>query len=73
MLSLLLPLALSAAPTSCDFKDYKQPPTWEVERREGARVKFSADPKFFQCAKKAGGTLELVWRMGEKEPSKERS
>jgi hypothetical protein len=44
-----------------------------VERREGARVKFSADPKFFQCAKKAGGTLELVWRMGEKEPSKERS
>jgi hypothetical protein len=68
---LTLALALATAATACEFKEGKQPPSFEVERFEGAHLKFSADPKWFQCTKRAGGTLQLTFSVSDGETTTE--
>ncbi|WP_224248220.1 hypothetical protein [Hyalangium gracile] len=43
----------------CEWKPPREPPTFTMESWRGAELAFEADPKWFQCAKKAGGTLSL--------------
>jgi len=52
----------------CEWKPPKEPPTFTLERWRGAELSFTSDAKWFQCAKKAGGTLSLQFTVsGENE------
>ncbi|HYH97346.1 hypothetical protein [Hyalangium sp.] len=52
----------------CEWKAPQKPPIFTLERWGGARFSFTADPRWFQCAKKAGGTLSLQFTVsGENE------
>ncbi len=67
MLSLLLAVLAAAPAPACEYKEAKKPPQYEVELFGGAELRFSADPKWFNCRKKAGDTLEVVFSAGEGE------
>jgi hypothetical protein len=62
-------LAADVAP--CEYKPPKEPPAFSVERLEGAKVQYSQNPKWFNCAKKAGGTVEIIFTIdGQDQPPK---
>ncbi len=63
MIHLALLAVLAAEP--CEFKAGKTAPSIEATVFGGVEFYHSADPKFYQCAKKAGGTLQLSWALGE--------
>jgi hypothetical protein len=52
----------------CEWKPPKEPPSFTLESWRGAELSFSSDPKWFNCALKAGGTLSLQFTVsGEHE------
>ena len=65
MLGIALALLLSADPDGgCPWKEPKGPPRIEATVFDTVEFTLSVDPRWFQCARKAGGTLELVWAVG---------
>lgn len=65
MLTLALALTLAAEPEgACPWKDPKNPGKTEIYMDHSVVFTTASDAKWFQCAKKAGGTLELVWSVG---------
>jgi hypothetical protein len=62
MLSLAAALLLAAgSDASCDYRPPKEPPAFTVEILAGPTVKYTQDPKWFQCGKRAGGTVHIVF------------
>ena len=59
---LLATLSLPAA-AECPWAEPKEKPVFTMDRHSGAELKFKADPKWFQCAKKAGGTLQATFEI----------
>ncbi|MDY7232275.1 hypothetical protein [Hyalangium rubrum] len=62
MLGIMLGVMLGAVhgtawAADCEWKPPKEPPTFSLVAWRGAELSFSADPKWFNCAKKAGGEL----------------
>jgi hypothetical protein len=64
MLDLTLLMMLGADPASCEWKDWKEPPSLEASVLGGVDFKMKADANWFRCAKKAGGKLSLVFSVG---------
>lgn len=63
MIHFALLAVLAADP--CEFKEGKTLPSIEATVFGGVEFFHSADPKFYQCGKKAGATLFLTWSIGE--------
>lgn len=55
------------ASAECPWVEPKEAPVFSVARHFGGELKFRADPKWFQCAKKAGGELTVTFEVAEGE------